>query len=84
MERASSGHSNSLFDRNKSLMPQSYMCSVEYKSHFETGVIVEVEFPQCTPRTFFVTSFQVAPIINQDEIIYLRLFFKIVQLGNEI
>ena len=82
MESSRSGQSNDFVSHNDLFRPQSSICSIEYKSQNATGFIIGLEFPESTWRTLFMTSFQVAPINNPNEVTNLKMVFEDKTIGN--
>ena len=77
----SAGQSAAPFSQNDYFRPQSSICSVEYKSRHGTGAIIGLEFPEDTWRTLFMTSYQVAPINDPNEITNLKVIFEDKTIG---
>ena len=78
----SAGQSAAPFSLNNYFRHQSSICSVEYKFHNGTGTIIGLEFPVNTWRTLFMTSFQVAPINDPNEITSLKVISEDKTIGN--
>ena len=76
------GQSAAPFSLNDYFRPQSSICSVEYKFRHGTVAIIGLEFPVNRWRTLFMTSLQVAPINDPNEISSLKVIFEDKTIGN--